>query len=132
MVLGKLFIFYWWLKKCDTFTSASKAFHWVWNNPGGIYLFKVNNRNTRKMWEIYSKLTIKKTERRHWLFFIINFEQVFCTLFCCFYCWLWTSKHRLGSCWLQTKFVTYWYKFLKFGFSLFQLLQKKLASFVKL
>ena len=30
----------------------------------GIYLFKVNNRNTRKSFEICSKLTIKTTERR--------------------------------------------------------------------
>ena len=29
-----------------------------------IYLFKVNNRNTRKTCEIYSKLTIKTPERR--------------------------------------------------------------------
>ena len=30
----------------------------------GIYLFKVNNRNTRKRCEIRSKLTIKTPERR--------------------------------------------------------------------
>ena len=29
--------------------------------PGGIYLFKVNNRNTRTRCEICSKLTIKTT-----------------------------------------------------------------------
>ena len=29
-----------------------------------IYLFKINNRNTRKTCEIYSKLTIKTPERR--------------------------------------------------------------------
>ena len=28
--------------------------------PGNIYLFKVNNRNTKKRCEICSKLTIKK------------------------------------------------------------------------
>ena len=32
--------------------------------PADIYMFKVNNRNTRTMYEICSKLTIKKTERR--------------------------------------------------------------------
>ena len=32
--------------------------------PANIYLFKVNNRNTRKRCEIYSKLTIKIPERR--------------------------------------------------------------------
>ena len=33
--------------------------------PANIYLFKVNNRNTRKRCEICSKLTIKTPERRH-------------------------------------------------------------------
>ena len=33
-------------------------------NPGNIYLFKVNHRNTRKWCEISSKLTIKTPERR--------------------------------------------------------------------
>ena len=32
--------------------------------PADIYLFKVNNRNTRTRCEICSKLTIKTTERR--------------------------------------------------------------------
>ena len=35
-------------------------------NPAGIYLFKVNNRNTRTRCEICSKLTIKTPERRQW------------------------------------------------------------------
>ena len=35
------------------------------NNPAGIYLLKVNNRNTRTRCEICSKLTIKTPERRH-------------------------------------------------------------------
>ena len=34
-------------------------------NPAGIYLLKVNNRNTRTRREICSKLTIKKPERRY-------------------------------------------------------------------
>ena len=33
--------------------------------PANIYLFKVNNRNTRKRCEIFSKFTIKIPERRH-------------------------------------------------------------------
>ena len=33
-------------------------------HPAGIYLFKVNNRNTRTMCEICSELTIKTPERR--------------------------------------------------------------------
>ena len=34
------------------------------NDQGGIYLFKVNNRNTRTRHEICSKFTIKTPERR--------------------------------------------------------------------
>ena len=42
-----------------------------------IYLFKVNNRNTRKKCEICSKLTIKILERRrHCCVFIVNFEHI--------------------------------------------------------
>ena len=48
-------------------------------HPVGIYLLKVNNRNTRTRCEIYSKLTIKKPERRQWRrsgIFIVNFEDI--------------------------------------------------------
>ena len=48
--------------------------------PGNIYLFKVNNRSTRKRFEICSKLTIEKAEgcqRRHSDVFIDNFEHIF-------------------------------------------------------
>ena len=41
-----------------------------------LYMFKVNDRNTRKRCEISSKLTIKTPELRHWRFpgvFIVNF-----------------------------------------------------------
>ena len=34
-------------------------------HPANIYLFKVNNRNTRRIYEIGSKLAIKTPERRH-------------------------------------------------------------------
>ena len=34
--------------------------------PVGIYLLKVNNRNTRTRCETCLKLTIKIPERRHW------------------------------------------------------------------
>ena len=48
------------------------------NNPANIYLFKVNNRNTRKRCEIFSKLTIKTPEwRRHRSgVLIVNFENI--------------------------------------------------------
>ena len=47
--------------------------------PVGIYLLKVNIRNTRTRCEICSKLTIKMPERRHWRHygvFIVNFEHI--------------------------------------------------------
>ena len=47
--------------------------------PANIYLFKVNNRNSRKKCGICSKLTIKTPERRHWRrsdVFIVNFEHI--------------------------------------------------------
>ena len=46
--------------------------------PAGIYLLKVNNRNTRTRCEICSKLT-KTPERRQWRrsgIFIVNFEHI--------------------------------------------------------
>ena len=42
--------------------------------PANIYLFKVNNENTRKRCEIYSKLTIKTPKKTSM------------TLFWCVYC----------------------------------------------
>ena len=47
--------------------------------PANIYLFQVNNRNTRKRYEICSKLTIKTPERRQWRrsgVFIFKFEHI--------------------------------------------------------
>ena len=48
-------------------------------NPTGIYLLKVNNRNTRARSEICSGLAIKIPERRQWRrsgIFIVNFEHI--------------------------------------------------------
>ena len=45
----------------------------------GIYLLKVNNRNTATRCEICLKLTIKTPERRQWRrsgVFIVNFEHI--------------------------------------------------------
>ena len=50
-----------------------------WHILVGIYMFKVNNRNTRPSCEICSKLTIKTPEQRHWRcsgVFIVNFEYI--------------------------------------------------------
>ena len=49
------------------------------NIPAGIFLLKVNNRNSRARCEICSKLTIKTPERRLWRrysVFIVNFEHI--------------------------------------------------------
>ena len=49
------------------------------NYRAGIYLLKVNNKNTRTRCEICSKLTIKTPERRHWCrsgVFIVIFEHI--------------------------------------------------------
>ena len=53
------------MKKCDTLIDI----------PDDIYLFKVNNRNTRTRCEICSKLRIKTPERRSGVF-IVNFENI--------------------------------------------------------
>ena len=48
------------------------------SSPAGIYLLKVNNRNTRKSSEICSKLIIKTPYRRHWYRsgVYVNFEHI--------------------------------------------------------
>ena len=49
------------------------------NNPVGIYIFKVINRNIRTRRKICSKLAIKTPERRHWRrssVFIVNSEHI--------------------------------------------------------
>ena len=49
------------------------------NEVVGIFLLKVNNRNTRTRCEICSKLTTKTPERRHWCrsgVFIVNFKHI--------------------------------------------------------
>ena len=49
------------------------------NNPAGIYLLKVNGRNTRTRCEICSKLTIKTLKRQQWTrsgVFTVNFEHI--------------------------------------------------------
>ena len=60
-----------------------KHFHicvtWGKANLADIYLFIVNNRNTRKRCETCSKLTIKTPQLCHWRIsgvFIVNFENI--------------------------------------------------------
>ena len=44
--------------------------------PAGIYMLKVNNKNTRTRCEICSKLTINIPERRRSGIFIVNSEYI--------------------------------------------------------
>ena len=55
-----------------------KLFEKEWSTAG-IYLLKINYRNTRTRCEICSKLTIKTQERRQWHgfgVFDVNFEHI--------------------------------------------------------
>ena len=57
------------IKKCCFFQIFYLRITWLIPKifkqfPANIYLFKVKNRNTRKRYEICSKLTIKTLERR--------------------------------------------------------------------
>ena len=56
--------------KVDRYFMSSILFNrsntsFLFQYPAGIYLFKVNNGNTRAMCEICSKLKIRTPERRH-------------------------------------------------------------------
>ena len=57
--------------------------------PINIYLLKLNNRNTRKYFEISSKLTIKTAVRRQWCYsgaFFVTFQHI-SHHFLVFYIW---------------------------------------------
>ena len=58
--------------------SYIKFLIFPFEQSASIYLFKLNNRNTIKRCEIYSKLTIKTPERqcRRFGVFILNFEHI--------------------------------------------------------
>ena len=58
-----------WVNKAEYIRKQPRCLNEVQvsNFLANIYLFKVNNRNTRKRYEICSKLTIKILERRQLL-----------------------------------------------------------------
>ena len=73
----------------DGTNKTKRKEEWSWfvrglkySNPVGIYLLKVNNRNTRTRCEIFSKLTIK-TKILVSLLLTLN---IFHILLWCFYC----------------------------------------------
>ena len=92
----------------------------------GIYLFKVNNRNTRIMCEICLKVTIKAPERRQWrhtglVSLLLTLNRLH-TLFWCCHCQLWTNKYRLDklarfSFWLSDA-DPFWNLFMGIYFSI--------------
>ena len=51
-------------KTLIAYNSSREGGGWGWGLPCSIYLFKVNNRNTKKIFKICLKLTIKTPERR--------------------------------------------------------------------
>ena len=53
--------------------NKASAYLYILGND--IYLFIVNNSNTRKRCEICSKLTIKPPQRRSTVF-VVNFEHI--------------------------------------------------------
>ena len=85
----------------------------VWEKPGtifvnaaGIYLLKVNNRNTKTRCEMCSKLTTKALERRHWRrsgVFNVNFKHIshFVLVFLSL---IWTCNYQLTK-----DFMTKWF-----------------------
>ena len=61
------------------YVNGKKCFFFQEMFPAGIYLLKVNNRNTRTRCEICLKLTIKTSERCHYCrsgVFIVNLEHI--------------------------------------------------------
>ena len=60
----EFFFFFWKKHVLNLKQSASWKIRQQWQmSPAGIYLLKINNRNTRTRCEIRSKLTIKISER---------------------------------------------------------------------
>ena len=65
--------------------KLEKTYFWgkyFGNSLPNIYFFKFNKSNTRKSYEIYSKITIKTAERRHVvLVFLLLILSIFHTFF---------------------------------------------------
>ena len=78
-------------------------------NQVNIHLFKVNNRNARKMCEICSTLAIKTPEQRHWhcsSVFSVNFEHI-SHLFLVFLLFTLNKSMLAGKLELHTKFCNF-------------------------
>ena len=59
--------------------TFTRLINCLWHSPPDVFIFKVNNRNTRTRCEICSKLTLKTPDRRQWRrsdVSIVNFEHI--------------------------------------------------------
>ena len=66
-------------QSCQQKYNIANSTHWKLNFPRALYLFKANNRNTRKRYKTWSKLTIKTPKWRSWCcsdVSIVNFKHV--------------------------------------------------------
>ena len=81
----------WWLLLINALQELVLNFQ-VLHDATGIYLFKVNNGNSKKMCEICSNLIIKTPGRLVSSLLTLN---RFHTFSCCFYWRIWTSECRL-------------------------------------
>ena len=82
-----------------------KSLMQTFGSPANIYLFKVNNRSTRKRCEICSKSTIKTSERRHSGVFIVNFEHI--SPHFLLFLLLTLNKYLLAGSILETKYCNW-------------------------
>ena len=82
------------------------------DHPAAVYLFQVNNGDTRTVFEICSKLIIKTPDRRHSRIYgisIVNFEPIYQYCYGIFPCWHDTYDHQLMTSlfwFIETNF--YW------------------------
>ena len=67
--------------------------------PASIYLFKANNRNTRKRCEMCSKIIIKtqKDVIDVILMFLLLTVNIFHRFFYCFFCWPWKNTFLVSQ-----------------------------------
>ena len=77
-----------WSSKFHCFSNAAEYWKVLKQSPSGIYLFKVNNGNTKTVGEICSFLSFR-------CLFLLTFNS-FHTLLWCLHCWLWTSNKQMG------------------------------------
>ena len=75
-----------WMVKHVTFPDFSgiSFLETSWKVPSNIHLFKVNNGDTRIMYQICSRLTLKKLGWRYWplsvVFIVVSFEHILHTV----------------------------------------------------